>query len=95
MTGYNDHQHMMDQLDTKPLRPGAYSNRQDVFDEATANPYADTMPFIHVLAQEIGQVVGISTVREILGLARIPTLLLQGYIRASEYPVLITVAGND
>ena len=42
--GYDDHQHMMNQLGLKRLRPGANPNQQDTFNEATANPYADTMP---------------------------------------------------
>ena len=42
--GYDDHQHMMNQLGLKKLRPGANPNQQDTFDEATANPYADTVP---------------------------------------------------
>ena len=41
---YDDHQHMMDQLGLKQLRPGANPNNQSIFDEATANPYADSMP---------------------------------------------------
>ncbi|UCD49017.1 MAG: hypothetical protein JSW27_15960 [Phycisphaerales bacterium] len=42
--GYDDHRHMMDQLGIKRLRPGANPNNQGIFDEATANPYADSMP---------------------------------------------------
>jgi hypothetical protein len=41
---YDDHQNMMDQLGIKQLRPGANPNNQNVFDEATANPYKDSMP---------------------------------------------------
>jgi hypothetical protein len=43
---YNDHQNMMDQLGIKALRPGKNGQKQDGpgFDEATANPYASTMP---------------------------------------------------
>ena len=41
---YNDHQNMMDQLGIKQLRPGANPNNQSAFDEATANPYKDSMP---------------------------------------------------
>jgi hypothetical protein len=41
---YDDHQYMMDQLGIKQLRPGANPNNQSVFDEATANPYKDSMP---------------------------------------------------
>jgi len=42
--GYDDHQNMMDQLGIRQLRPGANPNNQGVFDEATANPYKDSMP---------------------------------------------------
>ena len=42
--GYDDHQNMMDQLGIKKLRPGANPNNQSAFDEATANPYKDSMP---------------------------------------------------
>lgn len=41
---FGDHQNMMDQLGIKRLRPGANPNNQSTFDEATANPYADSMP---------------------------------------------------
>jgi lysophospholipase L1-like esterase len=41
---YDDHQNMMDQLGIKQLRPGANPNNQSTFDEATANPYKDSMP---------------------------------------------------
>lgn len=41
---FNDHQHMMDQLGIKRLRPGADPNNQSTFDEATANPYHESMP---------------------------------------------------
>ncbi len=41
---YDDHQNMMDQLGIKQLRPGANPNNQSIFDEATANPYKDSMP---------------------------------------------------
>ena len=41
---YDDHQNMMDQLGIKQLRPGANPNNQSAFDEATANPYKDSMP---------------------------------------------------
>jgi hypothetical protein len=40
--GYDDHQHMMDQLGVRALRPGASGNAQ--FTEDTANPYKDSMP---------------------------------------------------
>ncbi len=42
--GCDDHQHMMDQLGIRQLRPGANPNDQSTFDEATANPYHGTMP---------------------------------------------------
>ena len=42
--GFDDHQNMMNQLGIKQLRPGANPNNQSVFDEATANPYKDSMP---------------------------------------------------
>lgn len=42
--GFDDHQHMMDQLGIKQLRPGASPNNQSAFDEATANSYKDSMP---------------------------------------------------
>ncbi len=41
---FNDHQNMMDQLGVKKLRRGADPNNQDTFNEATANPYAHTLP---------------------------------------------------
>ncbi|HUB23986.1 MAG TPA: GDSL-type esterase/lipase family protein [Tepidisphaeraceae bacterium] len=41
---YDDHQNMMDQLGLKALRPGPNPNDQSTFDEAKANPYADSMP---------------------------------------------------
>jgi hypothetical protein len=44
--GYDDHQHMMEQLSITKLRPGRNGQKQvgDGFDEATANVYKDTMP---------------------------------------------------
>lgn len=42
--GYDDHRNMIDQLGIKQLRPGANPNNQSAFDEATANPYKDSMP---------------------------------------------------
>src|SRR5262245_40010648 len=39
---FNDHQNMMEQLGITKLRPG--KNPQEKNDEATANPYKDTMP---------------------------------------------------
>jgi cephalosporin-C deacetylase-like acetyl esterase/lysophospholipase L1-like esterase len=41
---YDDHQNMMDQLGIKSLRRGPDPNNQATFDEATANPYKDSMP---------------------------------------------------
>jgi hypothetical protein len=43
-SSYDDHQNMMDQLGLRALRPGPDPNRQDTFDEATANRYKDTLP---------------------------------------------------
>ncbi|MCA1595907.1 MAG: hypothetical protein LC772_05740, partial [Chloroflexi bacterium] len=42
--GFDDHQNMMDQLGIKAIRPGPNPNNQSTFDEATANPYKDSMP---------------------------------------------------
>ncbi len=42
--GYDDHQNMMDQLGVKAIRRGPDPNNQSTFDEATANPYKDSMP---------------------------------------------------
>src|SRR5438309_4139890 len=41
---FDDHQNMMDQLGIKALRRGPNPNDQSTFDEASANPYKDTMP---------------------------------------------------
>src|SRR5262249_17792187 len=41
---YDDHQNMMDQLGIKSLRRGPDPNNQSTFDEATSNPYKDSMP---------------------------------------------------
>lgn len=43
-TNYDDHQNMMDQLGIKALRRGPDPNSQTTFDEATANPYKESMP---------------------------------------------------
>src|SRR5262245_40452687 len=43
-SSYNDHQNMMNQLGVKALRPGANPNKQEIFNEANANPYKDTLP---------------------------------------------------
>ena len=44
--GYNDHQHMMDELGIKSLRPGKSGQNQTGpgFEEATANHWMSTMP---------------------------------------------------
>jgi hypothetical protein len=41
---FDDHQNMMDQLGIKALRRGPNPNDQSTFDEATANPYKDSLP---------------------------------------------------
>ena len=41
---FDDHQNMMDQLGIKSLRRGADPKNQKIYDEATANPYKDSMP---------------------------------------------------
>jgi hypothetical protein len=41
---FDDHQNMMDQLGIKAIRPGPDPKNQTTFDEAKANPYADSMP---------------------------------------------------
>jgi len=41
---FDDHQNMMDQLGVKKLRRGPDPSNQSTFDEATANPYTNTMP---------------------------------------------------
>src|SRR5207244_3118296 len=42
--GYDDYQNMLDQLGIKKMRKGRDANVKDTSDEATANPYQDTMP---------------------------------------------------
>ena len=42
--GFDDHQNMMDQLGIKTLRRGPDPNNQTTFDEATSNPFKDSMP---------------------------------------------------
>src|SRR4051794_14664221 len=49
---FDDHQNMMDQLGIKALRPGPNPRDQSTFDEANANPYANSMP--HVLKMKDG-----------------------------------------
>ncbi|MEP6754857.1 MAG: GDSL-type esterase/lipase family protein [Chthonomonadales bacterium] len=41
---FDDHQNMMDQLGVKAIRHGPNPNDQSTFNEASANPYKDTMP---------------------------------------------------
>jgi hypothetical protein len=41
---FDDHQHMMDQLGIKSLRPGANPNDASTYDEENANRYHDSMP---------------------------------------------------
>jgi hypothetical protein len=41
---FDDHRNMMDQLGVRALRPGPDPKLQTSFDEATANPYVDSMP---------------------------------------------------
>src|SRR6266849_9898081 len=43
---FDDHQNMMDQLGIKALRRGPNPNDQSTFDEASANPYKDSMPVV-------------------------------------------------
>jgi hypothetical protein len=42
--GYDDYQNMLDQLGIKQMRKGRDSKVKDTSDEATANPYKETMP---------------------------------------------------
>src|SRR3712207_627427 len=42
--GYDDYQHMLDQLGIKKVRKGRDGKVKDTSDEATANPYKDTLP---------------------------------------------------
>jgi lysophospholipase L1-like esterase len=46
---YDDHQNMMDQLGVKAIRPGPNPNNQSIFDEASANRYANTLPDIFTM----------------------------------------------
>ena len=41
---FDDHQNMMDQLGVKALRGGPDPNNQATFNEATANPYTNSLP---------------------------------------------------
>src|SRR5262245_18266193 len=42
--GYDDYQNMLDQLGIKKMRKGRDGRGKDTSDEATANPYKDSMP---------------------------------------------------
>src|SRR5215831_9833429 len=42
--GYDDYQNMLDQLGIKKMRRGRDSKVKDTSDEATANPYKESMP---------------------------------------------------
>lgn len=42
--GYDDYQNMLDQLGIKKMRKGRDARVKDTSDEATANPYKETMP---------------------------------------------------
>src|SRR5947209_1077179 len=42
--GYDDYQNMLDQLGIKKMRKGRDAKVKDTSDEATANPYKETMP---------------------------------------------------
>jgi lysophospholipase L1-like esterase len=43
-SGYNDYQNMLDRLGIKKMRKGRDGRGKDTSDEATANPYKETMP---------------------------------------------------
>src|SRR5882724_3502994 len=42
--GYDDYQNMLDQLGIKKMRRGRDARVKDTSDEATANPYKESMP---------------------------------------------------
>src|ERR1700736_2302997 len=42
--GYDDYQNMLDQLGIKQMRKGRDGQGKDTSDEATANPYKESMP---------------------------------------------------
>src|SRR5437016_4799439 len=42
--GYDDYQNMLDQLGIKKMRKGRNGQGKDTSDEATANPYKESMP---------------------------------------------------
>jgi hypothetical protein len=46
---YNDYQNMLDQLGIKAMRKGRDARVKDTSDEATANPFKDTMPDLMTL----------------------------------------------
>jgi len=48
--GYDDYQNMLDQLGIKKMRPGRNARVKDTSDEATANPYKETMPDLMTFA---------------------------------------------
>lgn len=47
---FDDHAEMMKRLGLKSIRPGPNPNNQATFDEATANPYKDSMPDVLKMA---------------------------------------------
>jgi hypothetical protein len=47
--GYDDYQNMLDQLGIKKMRKGRDARVKDTSDEATANPYQETMPDLMTL----------------------------------------------
>ncbi len=44
LPAFNDHQNMLEQLGVTKLRRGADPNKQDAFDESTANRYMNSLP---------------------------------------------------
>jgi hypothetical protein len=48
-SGYDDYQNMLDQLGITKMRRGRDARAKDTSDEATANPYKDTMPDLMTL----------------------------------------------
>src|SRR5262249_35130679 len=48
-TGYDDYQNMLDQLGIKKMRRGRDARTKDTSNEATANPYKDSMPNLMTL----------------------------------------------
>src|SRR5579864_909374 len=47
--GYDDYQNMLDQLGIKKMRRGRDARVKDTSDEATANPFKETMPELMTL----------------------------------------------